>query len=79
VADDQVRRALLRHGFALGYAPLAWNMAGIVVLALAAFSARSVALAGFALDSLIEIGRPPDEAVFAKSSSPNRRFRSLPR
>jgi hypothetical protein len=42
VADDQVRRALLRRGSALEYATLAWNVAG--------------ALAGFALDSLIEIG-----------------------
>ena len=56
VADDQVRAALLRRGFALEYATLAWNVAGIVVLAIAAISARSVALAGFALDSLIEIG-----------------------
>ena len=55
VADDQVRRAL-RCGFALEFATLAWNVAGIVVLAIAAISARSVALAGFALDSLIEIG-----------------------
>jgi len=56
VADDQVRPRLLRGGFALEYAMLAWNVAGIVVLAAAAISARSVALAGFALDSLIEIG-----------------------
>jgi divalent metal cation (Fe/Co/Zn/Cd) transporter len=56
VADDQVRRALRRRGFALEYATLAWNVAGIAVLAVAAISARSVALAGFALDSLIEIG-----------------------
>jgi hypothetical protein len=56
VADEPVRRALLRRGFALEYMTLAWNVAGIVVLAMAAFSARSVALAGFALDSLIEIG-----------------------
>jgi lysylphosphatidylglycerol synthetase-like protein (DUF2156 family) len=56
LADDQVPRALLRRGFALEYATLAWNLAGIVVLAIAAVSARSVALAGFALDSLIEIG-----------------------
>jgi divalent metal cation (Fe/Co/Zn/Cd) transporter len=55
-ADDQVRRAFLRRGFALEYATLAWNVAGIVVLAIAAISARSVALGGFALDSLIEIG-----------------------
>jgi divalent metal cation (Fe/Co/Zn/Cd) transporter len=50
------RAALLRRGFALEYATLAWNVAGIVVLGLAAVSARSVALAGFGLDSLIEIG-----------------------
>ncbi len=56
VADDQVRQALLRRGFALEYATLAWNVAGIAVLAVAAIAARSVALAGFALDSLIEIG-----------------------
>ena len=47
---------LPRRGFALEYATLAWNVAGIVVLAFAAIAARSVALAGFALDSLIEIG-----------------------
>jgi divalent metal cation (Fe/Co/Zn/Cd) transporter len=47
---------LLRRGFALEYVTLAWNGAGIVVLAIAAISARSVALAGFGLDSLIEIG-----------------------
>jgi divalent metal cation (Fe/Co/Zn/Cd) transporter len=46
---------LLRRGFALEYATLAWNVVGIVVLAVAALSARSVALGGFSLDSLIEI------------------------
>jgi divalent metal cation (Fe/Co/Zn/Cd) transporter len=56
MAGDPTHAALLRRGFMLEYATLAWNVAGIVVLAFAAFSARSVALAGFALDSLIEIG-----------------------
>jgi divalent metal cation (Fe/Co/Zn/Cd) transporter len=56
LAGDPARAALLRRGFALEYATLAWNVAGIVVLAITAISARSVALAGFALDSLIEIG-----------------------
>jgi len=55
VSDDQ-RARLLRRGFALEYATLGWNVAGIVVLAVAAVAARSVALAGFGLDSLIEIG-----------------------
>jgi divalent metal cation (Fe/Co/Zn/Cd) transporter len=55
-ARPQARDALLRRGFALEYATLAWNVAGIVILAIAAIPARSVALAGFGLDSLIEIG-----------------------
>jgi divalent metal cation (Fe/Co/Zn/Cd) transporter len=35
---------------------LGWNIVGVVVLAFAAVRARSVALAGFGLDSLVEIG-----------------------
>jgi divalent metal cation (Fe/Co/Zn/Cd) transporter len=54
--DDARRRVLVRRGFALEYVTLGWNVAGIVVLGIAAFAARSVALAGFGLDSLIEIG-----------------------
>ncbi|WP_042404907.1 cation transporter [Streptacidiphilus carbonis] len=55
-SKETARTSLLRRGFALEYATLAWNVVGIVVLAVAALSARSVALAGFGLDSLIEIG-----------------------
>jgi divalent metal cation (Fe/Co/Zn/Cd) transporter len=51
-----VRAAQLRRGFVLEYVTLTWNVAGIVVLGIAAVWARSVALAGFGLDSLIEIG-----------------------
>jgi len=47
---------LLARGRWLEIATLAWNVAGVVVLAIAAIAARSVALAGFGLDSLIEIG-----------------------
>jgi divalent metal cation (Fe/Co/Zn/Cd) transporter len=54
--DDQARARLLRRGFALEYVTLGWNVAGIIVLAITAIAARSVALAGFGLDSLIEIG-----------------------
>jgi hypothetical protein len=54
--DDAARAALLRRGLALEYVTLAWNVVGIIALAIAAVSARSVALAGFGLDSLIEIG-----------------------
>jgi divalent metal cation (Fe/Co/Zn/Cd) transporter len=54
--DDAARTALLRRGFALEYATLGWNVIGVVILTVAAVAARSVALAGFGLDSLIEIG-----------------------
>jgi len=37
-------------------ATLFWNVAGVIILAIAAVGARSVALAGFGLDSVIEIG-----------------------
>lgn len=47
---------LLVRGLRLEYATLVWNVVGIAVLAIAAVSARPVALAGFGLDSLIEIG-----------------------
>jgi divalent metal cation (Fe/Co/Zn/Cd) transporter len=47
---------LLRRGRILEGITLGWNVAGIAVLAVAAVTARSVALAGFGLDSLIEIG-----------------------
>ncbi len=47
---------LLRRGRILEAITLGWNVVGIVVLAIAAIAARSVALAGFGLDSLIEIG-----------------------
>jgi len=55
-ADEVRRPVLVRRGFILEYLTLGWNVVGIVVLAVAAIGARSVALAGFGLDSLIEIG-----------------------
>ena len=59
VEQDTIRWRLLRGGLALEYATLGWNVVGIVVLAITALTARSVALAGFGLDSLIEIGASP--------------------
>ena len=49
------RARLLQRGLWLEYVTLGWNALGVVVVALAALSAHSVALAGFGLDSLIEI------------------------
>lgn len=56
VAGSGRAAVLLRRGRALEALTLGWNAVGIVVLAFAALRARSVALAGFGLDSLIEIG-----------------------
>ena len=52
---EKTRRALIRRGVRLEYATLGWNVVGSVVVIVAALGARSVALAGFGLDSLIEI------------------------
>ena len=49
------RRLLLQRGLRLEYATLAWNVVGSVLMLVAAVAARSVALAGFGLDSVIEI------------------------
>lgn len=46
---------LLRRGLLLEYATLAWNVVGTAVVIVAALRAGSAALAGFGLDSLIEI------------------------
>lgn len=47
---------LIARGVRLEVATLAWNVIGVVILAYAALAARSIALAGFGLDSVIEIG-----------------------
>ena len=54
--DVARRRDLLRRGLAPEYVTLGRNVVGLVALGYAAITARSVALAGFGLDSLIEIG-----------------------
>jgi divalent metal cation (Fe/Co/Zn/Cd) transporter len=46
---------LLRRGLRLEYATLGWNVIGLGVLTAAAIGAASPALAGFGLDSLIEV------------------------
>jgi divalent metal cation (Fe/Co/Zn/Cd) transporter len=54
--DHAADSKLVRRGFSLEWMTLGWNVVGVVVLAIAAIRARSVALAGFGLDSLVEIG-----------------------
>jgi uncharacterized membrane protein YkvA (DUF1232 family) len=52
-AESEAR--LLRRGLRLEYATLGWNVVGVVVTLAAAVMAQSVALAGFSLDSGVEI------------------------
>ncbi|MEA9985776.1 cation transporter [Subtercola sp. RTI3] len=52
---DRVGR-LRRRGFLLEWITLVWNVVGVIILAFLAITASSTALAGFGLDSLIEIG-----------------------
>ena len=47
---------LLRRGLLLEYLTLGWNVVGTFIVVLAAIATHSVALAGFGLDSLVEIG-----------------------
>ena len=55
-APHSQRAQLVSRGFLLEYTTLGWNVVGVVILAYTALAARSVALAGFGVDSLIEIG-----------------------
>jgi len=68
---------LLRRGLALEYTTLGWNVVGTVVVIAAALNARSVALAGFGLDSLIEIGASTVVVWQLKDTAANRERRAL--
>lgn len=70
-------QAIAQTGRALEVVTLSWNIVGVVVLAVAAWSARSVALAGFGLDSLMKSG--PRRWCCGSSPAPQRtvyRYRS---
>lgn len=69
------QRRLLRRGRLLETATLAWNVLGVVVLAVAASRSRSIALVGFGLDSLIEIGA--STAVLWELAGPDRQRPAL--
>jgi divalent metal cation (Fe/Co/Zn/Cd) transporter len=77
--SNSIKKAnrLLRRGFILEYTTLAWNLVGVVILAIAAVSARSVALGGFGLDSLIEIGASTVVIWELSNSSGERQRRAL--
>lgn len=67
----------LRRGIALERITLGWNVVGVVVLAIAALAARSVALAGFGLDSVVEIGASTVVLWELTDTSKNRQARAL--
>jgi len=52
----RVTNKLLKRGLRLEYLTLGWNVVGSIIVILSGLQANSVALVGFALDSLIEIG-----------------------
>lgn len=56
MSGRNTRATLTRRGRLLESVTLGWNVAAVVVLAILAVRASSIALAGFGLDSLIEIG-----------------------
>jgi divalent metal cation (Fe/Co/Zn/Cd) transporter len=49
-------RKLLKKGLKNEYVTLSWNVMGVLVTAYAAIIAHSIAIGGFGLDSMIEIG-----------------------
>jgi divalent metal cation (Fe/Co/Zn/Cd) transporter len=75
--DTGTLARLRSRGRRLELATLGWNVVGVVVLAVAAVAARSVALAGFGLDSLIEIGASTVVLWELADSSPDRQRRGI--
>jgi divalent metal cation (Fe/Co/Zn/Cd) transporter len=75
--DGADRHRLLSCGIRLERATLGWNAIGIVVLAITALRARSVALAGFGLDSLIEVGASIVVLWELSGTGPQRQRRAL--
>jgi len=69
--------ALLRRGLHLEFVTLGWNVVGIVILGYSAITARSVALGGFGLDSLIEIGASTVVIWELKGTDESRQHRAL--
>ncbi len=67
----------IRTGLILEVITLAWNVTGVAVLAFAALTARSVALAGFGLDSLIEIAASVVVVWELRGAEGQRRTRAL--
>ena len=68
---------LLTQGLLLEYLTLGWNVVGTVIVIAVALKAHSVALAGFGLDSLIEIGASTIVIWQLKEAGQDRERRAL--
>lgn len=68
---------LVERGKALEWITLGWNLIGVIVLAFLATAAASVALVGFGLDSLIEIGASTVVLWELSGTGEARRLRAL--
>lgn len=68
---------LVGRGKALEWITLGWNLIGVIVLAFLATAAASVALVGFGLDSLIEIGASTVVLWELSGTGEARRLRAL--
>src|SRR5665213_362413 len=77
MSDSSTEGRLLQRGRVLEGITLSWNGVGIVVLAIAASGARSVARPGFGLDSVIEIGASTVVLWELAESGVNRQQRAL--
>jgi divalent metal cation (Fe/Co/Zn/Cd) transporter len=75
--DDLAEKKLLAAGRSLEALTMAWNVAGVIVLALTALKARSVALGGFGLDSAVEIAASALVLYELRGSNPAQERRTL--
>ena len=71
------KEPLLERGLRLEYLTLSWNVVGTIVVIFAASAAGSVALAGFAIDSMIEIFASVVVVWQLKGGDQNRERRAL--
>lgn len=70
-------KRLFNRGLLLEYITLGWNVVGSIIVFIAAFKASSIALAGFGLDSLIEIGASTVVVWELKGMGKNREKKAL--
>jgi hypothetical protein len=58
IETEKTQTTLLKRGLWLEYVTLGWNVVGCWIVLGAAIAARSVALAGFGIDSVMKYSPP---------------------